>query len=161
MSRKFTPTIKPPTRRQTLQQSVAVAALMAATGLFPRFALALNPSAFAANTLPDVFKALGTGLPLASQDVILTGPDRVENGAIVPLTAHTELPGVKQMLFLVEKNPSSLIALFKLTPSVEANFATRVKMRQSCDVFAVAVMADGSALFAKKEISVTVGSCGA
>jgi sulfur-oxidizing protein SoxY len=47
-----------------------------------------------------------------------------------------------------------------MTDSVDANFATRAKMGQSSDVYAVAVMADGKALFAKKEVKVTLGGCG-
>ena len=81
-------------------------------------------------------------------------------GAVVPLTASTALSGVKQILILVEKNPSALIAVFNVTDSVEANFATRAKMGQSSDVYAVAIMNDGKVLFAKKEVKVTLGGCG-
>ena len=51
-------------------------------------------------------------------------------------------------------------AVFNVTDSVDANFATRSKMGQSSDVYAVAVMADGKTLFAKKEVKVTLGGCG-
>jgi sulfur-oxidizing protein SoxY len=148
------------TRRKTLKQSAVVAGLLATTGLFPQYALAFNKGAFEAKNLADVLKALGAGAPVASKDVVIGGPDIAENGAVVPLTASTTLPGVKQILILVEKNPSALIALFNVTDSVEANFATRAKMGQSSDVYAVAVMADGKALFAKKEVKVTLGGCG-
>ncbi|WP_293224828.1 thiosulfate oxidation carrier protein SoxY, partial [Ottowia sp.] len=43
---------------------------------------------------------------------------------------------------------------------VEANFATRSKMGQSSDVYAIAVTTDGKALYAKKEVKVTLGGCG-
>jgi sulfur-oxidizing protein SoxY len=149
------------TRRKTLKQSAVVAGLLATTGLFPQYALAaFNKSAFEAKSLADVLKALGAGAPLESKDVTIGGPDIAENGAVVPITASTALAGVKQILILVEKNPSALIAVFNVTDSVEANFATRAKMGQSSDVYAVAVMADGRALFAKKEVKVTLGGCG-
>ena len=74
--------------------------------------------------------------------------------------ASTTLPGVKQMLLLVEKNPAALAALFNVTDSVEANFTTRAKMGQSSDVYAIAITNDGKALFAKKEVKVTLGGCG-
>ena len=64
------------------------------------------------------------------------------------------------MLILVEKNPSALVAKFDVTDAVEANFLTRAKMGQSSDVYAVAITADGKALFAKKEVKVTLGGCG-
>ena len=148
------------TRRKTLQHSAAVAALLATTGLFPSYALAFNAKAFDAKNLPDVLKALGAGAPAESKDVTITAPDIAENGAVVPLAASTTLAGVKQLLVLVEKNPSALIAVFNLSDSVEANISTRAKMGQSSDVYAVAVMADGKVLFAKKEVKVTLGGCG-
>jgi sulfur-oxidizing protein SoxY len=148
------------TRRKTLKQSAVLAGLLASTGLFPQYALAYNKGAFDAKNVADVLKALGASAPVESKDVVIGGPDIAENGAVVPLTASTALPGVKHILILVEKNPAALIALFNVTDSVEANFATRAKMGQSSDVYAVAVMADGKALFAKKEVKVTLGGCG-
>jgi len=148
------------TRRKTLKQSAVLAGLLASTGLFPQYALAYNKGAFEAKSVAEVLKALGAGAPVESKDVVIGGPDIAENGAVVPLTASTALPGVKHMLMLVEKNPAALIALFNVTDSVEANFATRAKMGQSSDVYAVAVMADGKVLFAKKEVKVTLGGCG-
>ena len=107
-----------------------------------------------------MLKALGASAPVESKDVTIGGPDIAENGAVVPLTASTTLAGVKQLLVLVEKNPAALVALFNVTDSVEASFATRSKMGQSSDVYAVAVMNDGKAFFAQKEVKVTLGGCG-
>ena len=149
------------TRRKTLKQSAVLAGLLAATGMFPQYAFAaFNKAAFDAKTLAEVLKAMGAGAPAESKDVTIGGPDIAENGAVVPLTASTTLAGVKHLLILVEKNPSALIAVFNVTDSVEANFATRAKMGQSSDVYAVAIMADGKVLFAKKEVKVTLGGCG-
>ena len=148
------------TRRETLKHSAIVAGLLATTGLFPQYAFAYNKGAFEAKTIADALKALGAGAPVESKDVTIGGPDIAENGAVVPLTASTTLTGVKHLLILVEKNPSALVAQFNMTDSVEPNFATRAKMGQSSDVYAVAVMADGKALFAKKEVKVTLGGCG-
>lgn len=148
------------TRRETLKHSAIVAGLLATTGLFPQYAQAYNKPAFDAKSMADVLKALGAGAPAASKDVIIVGPDIAENGAVVPFTASTTLAGVKHILLLVEKNPSALVAVFNVTESVEANFATRSKMGQSSDVYAVAIMNDGKALFAKKEVKVTLGGCG-
>jgi sulfur-oxidizing protein SoxY len=79
---------------------------------------------------------------------------------VVPLGASTTLANVKRVLLLVEKNPSALIAMFNVSPEVEANFSTRAKMGQSSDVYAVAITNDGKAFFAKKEVKVTLGGCG-
>jgi sulfur-oxidizing protein SoxY len=148
------------TRRETLKQSAVLAGLLAGTGLFPSYAFAFNNAAFDAKNLGDALKALGAGAPQASKDVTLTAPDIAENGAVVPMGAATTLAGVKQLLLLVEKNPSALVAVFNVTDSIEANMTTRAKMGQSSDVYAVAIMNDGKAFFAKKEVKVTLGGCG-
>ena len=151
-------------RRDMLSHSTKVAAMLAAVGMLPTLARAqaagYNTAAFDAKTLPELMKALGGGAPAESKDVTVTGPDIAENGAVVPVGASTALPGVKRMLLLVEKNPSVMTAMFDVTDAVEANFSTRVKMGQSSDVYAVAMMNDGKVLFAKKEIKVTLGGCG-
>lgn len=152
------------TRREMLSQSAKVAAMLAAVGMLPAVAQAqaggFNTAAFAAKTMPDLMKALGGGAPTESKDVTVTGPDIAENGAVVPVGAATSLPGVKRLLILVEKNPAMLTAIFDVTDAVEANVSTRVKMGQSSDVYAVAMMNDGKVLFAKKEVKVTLGGCG-
>jgi sulfur-oxidizing protein SoxY len=61
---------------------------------------------------------------------------------------------------MVEKNPATLTAMFHMTDSVDAAFSARVKMGQSSDVYAIAIMNDGKVLFAKKEVKVTLGGCG-
>ena len=149
------------TRREMLTTSAQVAGMLAAAGLLPATAqTAWVQAAFDAKTMADAVKALGGAAPVLSKDVTVTGPDIAENGAVVPLGCASALPGVKRLLLMVEKNPAALAAIFDVTDSVEANFNTRVKMGQSSNVFAVALMADGKTLFAVKEVKVTLGGCG-
>jgi len=148
------------TRRETLKQSAVVAGLLASAG-FPQFTHAsVNKAAFDAKTVQDAARAAGAKSMAESKDVTIIGPDIAENGAVVPLGSSTTLSGVKQLLIMVEKNPSALVALFNVTDTVDANFSTRAKMGQSSDVYAVALMNDGRALWAKKEVKVTLGGCG-
>lgn len=147
-------------RRKALKHSLALAGLLAGSGLFPQLALAFNKGAFEAKSIADALKALGVGAPVESKDVTITAPDIAENGSVVPIAIATTLPGVKSMLIMAEKNPASLTAQFNVTDSVEAAFSARIKMGQSSDVYAVAVMNDGRVLFAKKEVKVTLGGCG-
>ena len=148
------------TRRQTLKHSAAVAGLLATAGLLPQQALAFNKNAFEAKSLNDALKALGSGAPVEDAGVTLTAPDIAENGAVVPLAVASTLPNIKQLVLMVEKNPNALGAVFNVTPEVEASFATRTKMGQSSDDYAVAITADGKAHYAKKEVKVTLGGCG-
>jgi len=149
------------TRRKMMTDSAALAALLAGAGLLPQAAQAAwSQAAFEAKTLADAVKALGGAAPAESKDVTINGPDIAENGAVVPVGAASTLPGVKRLLLMVEKNPNALAAVFDVTDAVDAAVNTRVKMGQSSDVFAVAMMADGRVLYAKKEIKVTLGGCG-
>ena len=148
-------------RRQVLSHSARVAALLAGAGRLPAAAhAAYNTAAFEAKTMADLVKVLGGSAPVESKDVTITGPDIAENGAVVPVGVSTALPGAKKLLLLVEKNPSVLSAMFDVSDAVDANFSTRVKMGQSSNVYAVAMMADGKVLFAQKEVKVTLGGCG-
>lgn len=156
MSRKLT------TRREALATGARVAGLLAAAGVvLPAAAQGAWPqAAFDARNLADATKALGGGALTESKDVTITGPDIAENGAVVPVGCSTALPGVKRMMILVEKNPRALAASFDVTDAVESNFSTRVKMGQSSNVYAVAMMNDGRVLYAGKEVKVTLGGCG-
>ena len=148
-------------RRDLLVHSAKLAALMASAGLLPQMAhAAYNAAAFEVKTMAELAKLLGGSAPTESKDVTVTGPDIAENGAVVPIAVSTTLAGVKRLLVLVEKNPSVLSAMFYVSDSVDSNFSTRVKMGQSSNVYAVAMMADGKVLFAQKEVKVTLGGCG-
>ena len=152
------------TRREVLSHSAQVAAMLSALGLMPGLAQAqaapYNTAAFAAKTMAELTKALGVAAPTESKDISVTGPDIAENGAVVPLGAASTMPGVKRLLLLVEKNPSMLAAMFDINDAIDANVSTCVKMGQSSNVYAVAIMGDGKVLFAQKEVKVTLGGCG-
>jgi sulfur-oxidizing protein SoxY len=148
-------------RRDFMTSALKVAALLAASGALPNLAYAAWPtSAFEAKTMADLMKSLGASMPTESKEVAVTGPDIAENGAVVPIGVSSTLVGVKRLMVLVEKNPNVLSATFDVTDNVEPSFSTRVKMGQSSNVFAVALMADGKAFFAQKEVKVTLGGCG-
>ncbi len=148
-------------RRRLLAGSATVTMLLLASGLWPRPTAAQMPgrAGFDAKSVAEAFETLGLRTPQPSRDVILTGPDISEDGAYVPVTLSTSLAGVKRLLLLIEKNPSVLSAVFDLTEVVEPAFSLRVKMNESSDVYAVAVLADGRVLYAHKDIQVTIGGC--
>ena len=152
-----------PSRRDLLGHSARLATLLAAAALLPELARAqassYNGVAFDAKTIADVMKALGASAPVESKEVTITAPDIAENGAVVPVSASTALAGVRRILILVEKNPAVLSAMFNVTDAIEPNFSTRLKMDQSSNVYAVAMMGDGKVLFAQKDVRVTLGGC--
>jgi sulfur-oxidizing protein SoxY len=151
-------------RRDLIRRSGQGAVALAAVSAWPSLAFAqaahYKAAAFEAKTVPELLKALGLSALKPSNEVTLTAPDIAENGAVVPVGAATGLSGVRSMLILVEGNPSVLSAMFDVSDAIDANFATRVKMGQTSNVYAVAVTSDGQALFALKEVKVTAGGCG-
>lgn len=150
-------------RRDMMQHSATLAALLASSGLFPGQveAQALHRAAFDAKSMDEVFKAMGLGgKPVESKEVVLTAPDIAENGAVVPLGVASTAAGVKRLLLLVEKNPNVLAAAFEVSDAVEPGMSVRVKMGQTSNVYAVAIAAGNKLLFAQKEVKVTLGGCG-
>ena len=150
-----------PSRRDLLTRSAAIAALLAA-GVLPARAQgsSWNKAAFESKSIDEALKALGLTKPVESADITLTAPDIAENGAVVPIAASTTLPGVKRIAFMIEKNPTTLAGVFEFTEFVDPSVSTRVKMAQTSNVLAVAIMGDGKVLFAQKEVKVTLGGCG-
>jgi len=149
-----------PNRRDALKQLASLTALLVGAGYSTFAQAAYNKAAFDSKSVNEAVKFQGGGGIAESKDILLNAPDYAENGAAVAIGMSTALAGVRKIMILIEKNPASLAASFEVSEFVEANFSTRVKMSQTSDVYAVAVMADGRALFSKKEVKVTIGSCG-
>ena len=153
-------------RRKLLQgaASGALLALMAAAGLFkPGSAWAAwNQQAFAAKgSLADAVKALGgDAAPQQSAQIAITSPDIAENGAVVPFTIQSKIPGTQNIALMIEKNPNILAANFAIPDGTDPWINTRVKMAQTSNVYAVVKAADGKFYYASKEVKVTLGGCG-
>ena len=146
-------------QRRRLIQTSALMGLMASAGLISKAeAAAWNKAAFEAKSVDDVAKALGGGAPQKSDQVILRAPDIAENGAVVPVGVETNLKAA-EMAILVEKNPNAMAAMFVIPDGAEAFAATRVKMGQTSNVYALAKV-DGKWLMTSKEVKVTLGGCG-
>jgi sulfur-oxidizing protein SoxY len=136
--------------------------LLAAAGLLgPREAGAAewNKAAFDARSMKDALSALGASAPGDGKDIVVTAPEIAENGAVVPITATSNLPGTESIAFLIEKNPNTLAATFNLTPASIPTVTTRVKLASTSNV-TVLVKAGGKYYAATKEIKVTLGGCG-
>ena len=150
-------------RRKALKagSSAGLLALLAAAGIVKPglvFAQGMD-AAFNTKTLQDTLRALGAQSPAASDAIVIKAPAIEENGAVVPITVESKLPGTESISFLVEKNPQPLAASFQIPAGTEGSVATRVKMGQSSDVYAL-VKADGKFYVAKQEIKITLGGCG-
>ncbi|PWT72044.1 MAG: thiosulfate oxidation carrier protein SoxY [Proteobacteria bacterium] len=151
-------------RRKFLESSASLGllGLMAACGLLDSEALAAegwNQAAFAAKSMDDLVRIFGGSAPERSDDVVLVGPEIAENGAVVPVEITSRLPATESIIILVEKNPNTLAANFAIPPGTLPEIQTRVKMAETCNIYAL-VKSQGKFYYAAKEVKVTVGGCG-
>ncbi len=141
-----------------------VGAVLAATALIPAklwAAIARPEGAFKATALDATFAELG-GTPEPHDGIIFTTPDIAENGAVVPVEVsidESKLPGVTKLYVMVEKNPNPMTAMFMIPAGTKPFVETRVKVAQTCNLYAVAE-ANGKLYMASKETKVTLGGCG-
>lgn len=146
-----------PSRRGLFKMLAGVAIL----AVFPLRVLAdiIWPrGAFSAKDLDSVFADLG-GVPPDSDLIQLDAPDIAENGAVVPVAVTSGIPGTSRIYLLVEKNPNPMSAGFAIPEGTESYVATRVKVAQTCLIYAV-VEAEGKFYKAGRETKVTLGGCG-
>lgn len=151
-------------RRIFLKGTLATGALGIAAGsglLVPRAVLAAwAKEAFEAKDINTALNSLlGSSSLTASDKIKIKAPDIAENGAVVPVSISTDLPGVESINIVVEKNPNPLAANFVLGPGALGEVSTRIKMGKSSSVLAV-VKAGGKLYSTGKEVKVTIGGCG-
>ena len=151
-------------RRAFLKNAGAVGtvAIAIAAGLLKpvaAFAAAWNSLAFTAKDPADAIKHAGYGGAAESSDIVIKAPDIAENGAVVPVSATSNIPGTTSMAIFVEKNPAPLIANFEFSNGAEAYISTRVKMAKT-SIVRVSVKAGGKNYTSSREVKVTIGGCG-
>lgn len=150
------------TRRTFLRSTGGLLGLLLAAGfLRPRDVRSeeWNKAAFETKKLEDLVKVLGGTAPRESADVVIVAPDIAENGAVVPIGVASKLDQTRSIAILVEKNPNVLAATFSIPEGTLPEVQTRVKMAQTCNVFALVKAADAF-YYAVKEIKITLGGCG-
>jgi sulfur-oxidizing protein SoxY len=151
-------------RRIILKGSMAAGALGVAAGaglLTPTLVLAAWPeAAFKAKSTGDALKELvGSDATAESGDIQVKAPDIAENGAVVPITVTSSIPGTESIAIIAANNPVPLVANFVMGGGAHGFCSTRIKMGKSGDVVAV-VKAGGKLHTARKEVKVTIGGCG-
>lgn len=153
-----------PLRRAFLKSAGAagtVAIAIAAGLLKPGtvFAAAWNSLAFTAKEPADAINNAGYGGATESSDILIKAPDIAENGAVVPVSATSNIPGTTSMAIFVEKNPAPMIASFEFSNGAESYISTRIKMAKT-SIVRVSVKAGGKNYTNSREVKVTIGGCG-
>ncbi|MGR9053103.1 MAG: thiosulfate oxidation carrier protein SoxY [Gammaproteobacteria bacterium] len=150
-------------RRRFLKQTavIGVYGAAAASGLIPKLGFAeWLADNFTQEKFDNTLNRLYANREIVSTDrIVFKLPRIAENGAVVPITVSTDLPGVESIAILVEKNPVPLSAVFKLSEAALPTVSARLKMAETCDV--VAIVKAGDALFSNRQsVKVTIGGCG-
>jgi len=146
-----------PGRRKFVKQTGGLIGLLLAAG-FVR-AEEWNRIAFEGKQLDDVIRGLGGNGAQESAEVVILAPEIAENAAVVPMQIISKLNKTESIAIVVEKNPNPLAANFSIPDGTLPDIQTRVKMAQTCSVYAL-VRAGGKFFYSAKEIKITQGGCG-
>ena len=144
-------------RRQFLTWTGAYIALAALP--IKAWSAVWNTPAFQSSKLDEAMHLLGVAKPMPSDKIVMTAPDKAENGAVVQVQVRSHLANTQSIAILVEKNPTALIAQFDFVSGVVPDVITRIKMAETSDVTAV-IQADGQYFFSKKLVEVMENGCG-
>jgi len=147
-------------RRDLLAMSGTGVIAVAGIGLFAGEAMADSVAVAKA-----IKKSVGGKSPKTGR-VTLELPQIAENGNTVPIAVEVKSPMtakdyVKAVHIYADENPVPNVATFRFSPeSGKARVSTRMRMRKSQNIVAVAEMSDGSVYMGKKAVKVTIGGCG-
>ena len=152
-------------QRRKVMQAVGGGAVLAAAGLPAPEAVAAtqatwDSAAFETHTFADAARSFGNGTPMETGDITLTAPELAENGAVVPFTVASRVPGTAKVALLVEKNPWILAVSFGIPPGTEPTVTTRIKMAETSRVIALVATNEGKLYYAARNVKVTLGGCG-
>jgi sulfur-oxidizing protein SoxY len=116
-------------------------------------------AAFEATAAPDALQALfGSERPRPSEAVALGAPLVAEDGSVVPVSVRTELPGVRSISLVADRNPRPLVAHFELAPGTLPEIACRIKMAETSELHAI-VQTDAGLFSATARVKITNGGC--
>ncbi|MGL4395761.1 MAG: thiosulfate oxidation carrier protein SoxY [Hyphomicrobium sp.] len=151
------------------RRSLIVAATLGTLAL-PRTiaALAEEPRSVAVaptRQFDDALAELLAGATPAEGLITLEVPEVAENGNFVPLTVSvtspmTDADYVKTIHILSSGNPVARVAAFHLSPiNGTARVQSRMRLAKTQDVYAIAVLSNGSLAIGQALVKVTIGGC--
>ncbi|MDI1298310.1 thiosulfate oxidation carrier protein SoxY [Methylotenera sp.] len=146
-------------QRRDFVKLISGAFAMAFIAPITAFAAIWNKAAFETNKLNEAEKKLEINSEKFSQDILITVPDKAENGAIVQVEVKSNIPNTETISILVEKNPTPLIAHFKFSNGAEPFVVTRIKMAETSNV-KVVVKAGNQYFTNAKNVIVLENGCG-
>jgi sulfur-oxidizing protein SoxY len=128
--------------------------------------LAVRPARAAPEELAAALRETFGDRAITPGKVVLELPKLAENGAVVPVTVSVDSPmtereHVKSIYLFAEKNPLPRILEVQLGPhSGRARVSSRIRIADSQQITAVAMLSDGTLWSTSVQVEVTVAGCG-
>lgn len=116
-------------------------------------------------SIPNRLSTLFDSKNIIPNSIVIEAPDIAESGAVVSVKIN-EINSLPQGVYVTDiilfnefrKEP---VATFKIGPKVlPVGLVTRVKMKKSGNVYAIAKLSNGNLFSGEKLIKVTKGGCG-
>lgn len=95
-----------------------------------------------------------------TSELRIKAPEIAENGMVVPFNVESEPSFATSIALFVEMNPDPLTAFFELQPGVDLAIGTRVRLRQTSRIYAIAQTPSGL-VGTMSLVKVTIGCGGA
>ena len=162
-----------PSPRRTFLRTAA----LASAGLLGSGAIGSGGQLLAAVAGPDdpevpneivarILQDISRGRPITRGHLSLDMPAAAEDGRVVPVIIESDLPMtaerfVKAVHLVVDFNPDAHLAVYQLSPAIGAvSLSTRIKMKRSTWVRAIAETSTGELWAAYAHVNVTLNGCG-
>jgi sulfur-oxidizing protein SoxY len=113
-----------------------------------------------------ILKEISGGRPIRRGNLSLDMPLVAEDGRIVPVIIESDHPMtpehyVESVHLIVDHNPDAHQAAFHLTPAIgSVSISTRIKMKRTTWVRAIAATSTGEVWAAYARVQVTLNGCG-
>jgi sulfur-oxidizing protein SoxY len=113
-----------------------------------------------------ILREISAGKPIKRGHITLDMPVAAEDGRIVPVIIESDLPMtperyVKSIHLIVDHNPDAHLAAFHLSPAIgSVSISTRIKMKRTTWVRALARTSDDEVWAAYARVQVTLNGCG-
>lgn len=146
--------------RRIFIQGMSLTSLVHAVPAWAQNSSNWNKAAFSAKGFTEVMRLLGAanGVVTDTAAIQIAEPDTTE-GVKIRLDITTRLAQVDQVAVLVEKNPSTLTAVFNLPAGTEPNLLTHIKVAETSLVM-VAMRSEGKWWAARRSFTSIGGGCG-
>jgi sulfur-oxidizing protein SoxY len=134
---------------------------MAVMAILPERLLAKwTAKAFQAGKLDDAVREKYGVLPIEDSEAIrLTVPEIAEDGAFVPVSVSSGIPGTTSISIFSETNFLPLVASFDILPRMRPDLSLRIRMAETGKVIVIA-QAGGRLYRTSRMVVVSVGGCG-